>query len=425
MPLKIMHRIFVTLLFLFCFTPLVCQATIFSSNMPVTGTTSLTPFDQRFISLMKRWRIPGASVTIIRNGQIILAHGYGWSDAQSRQPVSPNSLFRIGSVSKAVTAVTVLKLVQEGKVRLDDKAFMLLNDLSPLNNRHNPAIYQITIRNLLQMASGWETSTIDPMFGPWSMPMLNQLNDYNNQLPPSCETAARLMMGIPLRYRPGTQYSYSNINYCLLGLITNKASGNPYGWQTYQNFVQQTILAPIGIYDMHIGDTLPQNRALNEVKYYTYPGFTSPDEEASPDLVSELARIDGLPYSNSQILKKNYADGGWLASSMDLAKFLQGISNHQILSSSMLNLMLGKPTYSSYTRSRRNKNNNTNYFAMGCSVKRINNQLYWYKTGSFTGTYALIMQGPNNTSYAAVFNIKPSQRINFLAQLQRILISGA
>lgn len=376
-------------------------------KIPVTGTTILSPFDIRFANFIERWRIPGASVAIMRNGQMILNHGYGYADLEKREPVQPNSIFRLGSVSKTIASVTLLKLVQDGKLGIDDKAFDVLNDLQPIRT-YNPQIKQITIRNLLQMSSGWQTNVIDPMFGPWTAPMLQSLT---GEVPPNCETAVRMMMGMRLQFRPGTQFSYSNLNYCMLGLLTNKVTGTPYGYQSYENYVQQHLLMPFGITTMRIGDTLPQNRVPGEVKYYVYPGFNA----VSEDIAGGLARTDGLPYSDSQILKKNYADGGWIASAPDLAKFLQALSSHKILSPEMMRVMLEKPAYSKQS---------DNYFAMGWNVRRINGHVYYMKTGSFTGTYAFIMQGDDGTSYATLFNIKPPQRIQFQAQLRRVLFTA-
>ncbi len=376
-------------------------------KIPVTGTATLSPFDIRFANFIERWRIPGASVAIMRNGQMILNHGYGYADLEKREPVQPDSIFRLGSVSKTITSVAILKLAQDGKINLDDKAFNILNDLQPIRT-FNPQIKQITVRNLLQMSSGWQTNVIDPMFGPWTSSMMESLT---GQVPPNCEHAVRMMMGMRLQFRPGTQFSYSNLNYCMLGLLTNKLSGMPYSYQSYESYVQQNILAPYGITSMRIGDTLLQNKMPGEVKYYVYPGFdVEPD-----DIAGNLARTDGLPYSDSQILKKNYSDGGWIASAPDLAKFLQALSSHKILSPEMMRVMLEKPNYSRQS---------DNYFAMGWNVRHINGHTYYMKTGSFTGTYAFIMQGDDGTSYATLFNIKPPQRIQFQAQLRRVLFTA-
>lgn len=405
----------------------ICNFFIFSAfaenypaKIPISGTLVPTAFDQRFVNFMRRWRIPGASVTIMKNNSLLFTRGYGYADLTTRTPVTPESLFRIGSVSKAITAVTVLKLIQDGKLHLDDSVYKVLGDLRPLDHSHNPNVYQISVRHLLQMTTGWQTDVLDPMFGPWSSRMLNQLNDSNGLLPPDCHVAARMMMAVPFRYRPGTQFSYSNIGYCLLGMLANKVTGNPYSYKTYENYVQQNILNPIGVYNMRIGDTLEQNRAPNEVSYYS-----NGDVSTNPhDMVTTMAKVDGLPYSNSQILKKNYSDGGWIASSMDLAKFLQAVSNHQILTARTVDMMLGRPGYAFVRTKNRQEIPASSYFAMGWSVKRLDNRLYWYKTGSFTGTYAVIIQRDDGTSYAAVFNTKPYQRTTFLSQLRRLLVTA-
>ena len=416
---------FIIAVFLSCVCTIqAAAAEIIVNRIPVTGTNTATPFDQRFTSFIKRWRVPGAGVVVMQRGRIIVARGYGWSDLVNHQPVEPFSLFRLGSVSKLITSIAILKQVEAGKLQVDNKAFSILNNLQPLNSYRNPGIEQITVRNLLQMSSGWNTNIVDPMFGPWSHHMIGQLSQMNNQIPPNCEVAGRLVMSMPLTWRPGTQYSYSNVNYCLLGLIVNKVNGLPYDYQNYETYVQQNILAPIGITDMRIGNTLIENRAPNEVKYYSSVDLTpQPD-----DLEGNLVRVDGLPYSNSQILQKNFADGGWIASPLDLAKLLQAMGEHRVLSAATLRMMIEKPTYMAYRKLVRNKKHKYPvepgpYFAMGCSVKPMGGHLFWYKTGTFTGTYALVMQRDDNTSYVALFNTKPPQRARFLAQLKQLLLS--
>ena len=379
------------------------QATTIVQSVPVTGNTngSASKFDQHFISLMRAWRIPGATVAVMRHGRLIMSRGYGWSDTSSRQVMQPNALFRIASVSKTVTAVAILKLVQQHRLSLDDKAFTILNDLYPFTGRSiNPRLYQITIRDLLQMSSGWYTEgpgSFDPMFGPWSSQSIHLLN---GRIPPDCEPATRLMMGMPLQFSPGTRFSYSNLNYCMLGLIVNKVSGQKYGAAGYEAYVKQNILTPLGITDMQLGRTQLYNRAPGEVKYY--------------GLAANAANIDGFPYGNSDILLKNFSDGGWIASAPDLAKYLQGLAGDRILNSGLMYTMLAKPGYAK-------KSNN--YFSMGWTVKVIGGHRYWSKHGSFTGTIAQIIQKDDGTSYVALFNTQPGSKVQFINQMQRVLLS--
>lgn len=369
-----------------------------------TPVISAQNFDQQYLRFLRRWQMPGSSVAIMQNDKFILARGYGWADVENRRAMTPDSVFRIASVSKAITAVATLKLAQEGKISLDSKAYEILDDLQPLTNTTpSSRIYAISVRNLLEMSSGWITDHgIDPMLGAWSLRMRQQLK---NQIPPDCRNTARLMMTMPMQYTPGTHYSYSNMNYCLLGLIINKITGQS-GPNGYENYVKRHILEPLGITSMRIGDNTPGRQSENEVRYYL--------NEYGVGMKAKLGRMhDGLPYGHTDLLQKNYSDGGWVASAPDLAKFLRALSQYKILSPEMIRVMTSKPAFQ----------NKRDYFAKGWSIKHLNGHLFMLKTGSFTGTQALVMLEDDGTSYVALFNAKPSNRKAFISQLQRMLIA--
>ena len=78
---------------------------------------------------MEAWGIPGGAVAIVRDGKLVMARGYGLADVEGKEPVHPDSLFRIASISKPVTAVAILKLVQDGHLDLDDKAFQIIGQI--------------------------------------------------------------------------------------------------------------------------------------------------------------------------------------------------------------------------------------------------------------------------------------------------------
>ncbi|HVV69675.1 MAG TPA: serine hydrolase domain-containing protein [Gammaproteobacteria bacterium] len=383
-------------------------------NFPITGTSDspkIQTFDRNMVNFMKRWNLPGAALVVMKNGKVTTARGYGWADMQSRTEVMPNDLFRIASTSKTFTAVTVLKLIQEGKLNLNDKVFDILNDLKPLNGRSiNPQIYQITVQNLLQMSSGWfnpGAGHFDPMFGPWPQNFLAVLSP---ELPASCETTTRYMMSQPLRHKPGTTYVYSNMDYCILGLVINKVTGTPYGYKGYENYVKSQILAPIGIHDMVIGSTQQKYRLPNEVTYYRPPGGITPQE---------LANSFYLPYSNMEILRKNFGNGGWLASAYDLATFIQALKHFQILNSRYLGIMQTKPAFV--------PKNKMTYYTMGGIISNLPGETDWIQTGSFTGTNAFILSRPDDTTIAVIFNSRPNAYA-FLSrtrpELKRLLMNS-
>jgi len=135
-----------------------------SQQIPITGipVPGMESFDRFMTNLMARYNIPGAAVAVVKDGRLVFAHGYGLADKENNQLVQPESLFRIASISKPITAVTVLKLVEEGKLDLDAKVFCapggscLLEHLQPLPGRTvlDQRIYNITVRMLLQHSGG-------------------------------------------------------------------------------------------------------------------------------------------------------------------------------------------------------------------------------------------------------------------------------
>jgi N-acyl-D-amino-acid deacylase len=386
-----------------------------SSNFPITGKSdspNIQTFDRNFVNFMRRWSLPGAALVVMKNGRITTLRGYGWADIQARTPVQPYSLFRIASASKTFTAVTVLKLIQEGRLSFDDKVFNILNDLEPLPGRSiNPQIYQITIQNLLQMSSGWfrpGAGHFDPLFGPWPKSFEDTLSP---ELPASCETTTRYMMSQPLRSKPGAVYVYSNLDYCILGLVINKVIGAPYGYKGYENFVQTQILAPIGIHNMATGSTQQKYRLPNEVTYYRAPGTNNPQDIASSFY---------LPYSNTEILRKNFANGGWVSSAIDLATFIQALKHLLILNDTYLKIMQTKPAFVP-------KNKMTYYTMGGIIENQPDGQIIWVQTGSFTGTNAFILTKPDDTTYAVIFNSRPNSYALFTKtrpELKRLLMNS-
>ena len=89
-------------------------------------------FDRRLmLEFLREYNIPGGSLAIAKEGRLVFAHGYGWAVVEEKKPVRPVTRFNLASCSKPLTAVAILKLVDQGKLRLDDKVFELLKDIKP------------------------------------------------------------------------------------------------------------------------------------------------------------------------------------------------------------------------------------------------------------------------------------------------------
>lgn len=165
------------------------------------------------------------SALIARNGQILLDKGYGYADLEWQIPDTPETKFRLGSMTKQFTAAGILLLEERGKLSTDDIVKKYMPDA--------PAAWdKITIYNLLTHTSG--------------IPNFTSFPDYRSS-EGTPTTPAQLVARFrdkPLDFQPGEKWSYSNSGYVLLGYLIEKISG-----QTYQNFIQENFFKPLGMND--------------------------------------------------------------------------------------------------------------------------------------------------------------------------------
>jgi CubicO group peptidase (beta-lactamase class C family) len=202
-------------------------------------------YDRLIPRLMAQWEIPGGAVAVVKDGKLLFARGYGYADVETHQPVEADALFRIASVSKPITSVAILKLVDEGKLSLDDHPFAILSDLAaPPGSAEDPRLAGITIRHLLEHSGGWDRDASgDPMF--MSSTIAEALG---TEAPAKTTDIIRYMRGKPLDFDPGTRYVYSNFGYAVLGRVIEKVTGQP-----YDEYVKSAVLEPMGISRMAIG----------------------------------------------------------------------------------------------------------------------------------------------------------------------------
>jgi len=267
----------------------------------------LAPFDQLMISFMTENRVPGGALAVTRNRRLVYARGFGHADVERREPVQPTSLFRIASLSKPLTAVAILQLIEQGRLRLDDKVFDLLEFQPHLAEGASidPRLRQITIGHLLHHTGGWDRDkSFDPMFR--SVEIARALGVPS---PARQEHIIRYMMGRPLDFTPGDHYAYSNFGYSLLGRVIEAVAHQP-----YESYVRAQVLTPLGITDMRIGATLLTGRAPTEVKYY------HPEDKKAPAVLGDkVGEPVPCPYG-AWYLEAFDSHGGWIASAIDMVR---------------------------------------------------------------------------------------------------------
>ena len=127
----------------------------------------LKPFDELMEGFVRDNELPGAALAVAKEGRLVYARGFGYVDVEKKQPVKPESLFRIASISKPFTAVAILQLVEQGRLALDTPVFGLLPHKPHLvkGAKADPRLGQVTIAHLLRHQGGWDRKeTIDPLF---------------------------------------------------------------------------------------------------------------------------------------------------------------------------------------------------------------------------------------------------------------------
>ena len=256
----------------------------------VTVTAQADKVDDYVKAEMQRQHIPGISIAVIKDGKIIKAEGYGLANVELNVPARPETVFKIGSVSKQFIATGILLLIQEGKISLDDKISKFLEG--------TPDTWKdITVRHLLTHTSGIvrEAPGFDPL----------KIQDDADVI----KTAYPL----PLRFAPGEKWEYCNVGYFTLAEILHKISGKPWG-----DYLGERLFSPL---EMNATRTttmtdIVQNRAngyvwrngkLANAEIY----FALRPSGAFLSTVLDLAKWDAALYTD-KIVKQSTLSQMWM-----------------------------------------------------------------------------------------------------------------
>lgn len=232
--------------------PLALARPSVAQTRPLTGFAGpeYASLDQAVLEFLDRIDGPAAVAAISRQGKLVYSRGFGWSDAHQKKPTSPDSLMRIGGFTEPITAAAVKKLIREGKLTRETKAFKLLNLKPPHGANPDPRLDQITIGQLLEHKGGWDAdSTFDPF---------TRLRDIEKHLRlsrrPRPVDVVRYMLAEPLQFDPGQRTASSNFGYCVLGRVIEKAAGKSYGTD-----IAEDVFRPLGVDDAKLARSLPRD----------------------------------------------------------------------------------------------------------------------------------------------------------------------
>jgi len=274
---------------------------------PSVAQTAKPPSEQQLdaiFSAVTSPDAPGLAAMVRKNGHTVYAKGFGVRDLRTKAPIDPQTNFRLASFTKQFTAMAIMLLVHDGKLRYDQTLTELIPGFPAYGKR-------VTIRNLLNHTGGLpdyedlmdaaEKAQGGPIWSPD-----NQIQDD--------EVLALLEKESRNKFAPGTSWAYSNSGYVVLGGIVAKNSGEP-----YRDFLHARIFAPL-----HMDHTVVFQKGINEVSNRAF-GHTSliPDHGPQKPVLSETDQS-----STSATL----GDGGIYSNLEDLAKWDDALRNHTLLS---------------------------------------------------------------------------------------------
>ena len=337
---------------------------------------STEKFDKAIERFMRYWGIKGASFALMKNDSLIYAKGYGYANVADSIECTTSNIFRVASVSKLITAVAIMKLCENGKLNLNSTVFGedgILNDSLFTHRIRDKKIKNVTVEHLLRHTSGFSNPIGDAAFNQDIV-----ARTIHKPLPLNLDEMVEYASCNRLRARPGTRYDYSNIGYMVLSKIIEKVTN-----ADYETYVKDSILAPIGCYDMYLAQNYPWQFKDNEVTYYE---------------VKEAEEVPAFDGSSKMVMKSLGGNdvrglsgaGGWVASAAELALFVSAINNNpareDFLSAESISLMTH---YSKHSR------------PIGWASVTAKE---WFRSGSMAGTSALIKKQRDGYTWVFISN---------------------
>jgi N-acyl-D-amino-acid deacylase len=358
-------------------------------TLELTGT-GMAEFDDRLPSFMVEHRIPNLAFAVVKDGRLVVARGYSYVHDGDDLIIDPSARFRIASIAKTLTSAAILKLVEEGRLSLDESAFARLTTLPPLSGAtEDPRLAGITIRQLLTHSGGWDRDvSFDPMFRPVTI-----ARAVGVPAPAGAADIVRYMRGQPLDFDPGARYAYSNFGYCVLGRVIEAVTG-----RGYEEYVTSEILAPMGVTRIRQGRTLFPERLADEPYYF--------DLDSHDALGAEV--FDSIDYNTPGpyggfALEPMDSHGGWIASAPDLLRF---VNHHDgrapppdLLAAATLATMIERPGLPDWVGT-------TTYYALGWKVQPTSTDAYWFHGGSLNGTRTVLVRATTGRAWVALTNAR-------------------
>jgi CubicO group peptidase (beta-lactamase class C family) len=284
---------------------------------------------------MEQEGIPGAAIAVVKAGQIVKVGAYGVTGTDHPVPTTPESVFRIQSVTKPFTALATMMLVEAGRVGLEDR-------ISKYVNGCPDSWRPITVRHLLGHTSGLRDFVNEP-----AIDLSVEATD---------EQLLASVMNRPLAFEPGASWNYNSTNYLLLGMIIRRVTGQWYG-----DFLSQRMFQPLGM----------TRTGISRDRATAVQGFALDNGRAVPSSADRTLAMSVL----------SYAGGGIQSTVLDLAKWDRALDMEQLVK---------RPTLEQMWTPVKLNNGATYPYGFGWNVTEIAQHRRIWHTGVWTGFAAII-----------------------------------
>ena len=348
---------------------------------------------EKYISRwMARNNIRGASLAVMKDEQLIYCKGYGWADKECEREAEVGDIYRIASASKLITAIGIMKLCDEGLLRLDSKVFGEEGILNQFTEIKDKRAKNITVRQLLNHTAGFSRRMGDPMFRIADVMRWEEM-----ATTPTADELIAFQLGMRLRCAPGGSAQYSNMGYLVLSRVIEQVSG-----MGYEEFLQTKVLWPAGCYDMHIARNYYEERYPKEVKYYGHDDERIESYDGSGEM--RLREYGGNDIRGLQ------GAGAWVSSAVELLRLVASVDGKpgvpDILSPESVAEM-------------RNITRKGDYALGWARYNASNGSLI--RTGTMSGTCAYIDYRTSGISYVFLTNTSSYKGASFTNSIGRMV----
>ncbi|XP_013396941.1 uncharacterized protein LOC106163804 [Lingula anatina] len=333
-------------LLLFLSLAALCQADrIHVEKKEAEHKTKQTTVDDRVEEFLRLNHYPGGAIAVMKHGKLVHAKGYG--TFENGHKIHARSLFPVSSVSKSITAVAILKLVEDGKLDLERTVFGssgVLHSMTPyLGKFIDPRLTDITVEHLLHHTAGWD-ETKAPVYDPTMNSLYISLKHNVTNIAKVVGAVGDLvpyhilkfMMNQSLHFTPGTKYQYSNFGYMVLGRIIEEVTD-----MDYDEYVQENIFTPCGMWKTRLGAPKSRSRGGKSRKSRLHK-FHFDEKETI------VQTKDGTKKDVHDVISPYTLDStlGWHSNVYDMMRFLicvDGTGHTQVLKRESIRRMLRRP----------------------------------------------------------------------------------